>query len=235
MNEMPQFPREKLTTLETPIEYIPDLDELTFEYLDLSNMEEAKKFVGQVFAYEKQIAEDHIEKKAEIVDILPQREIGKDYRERYWIVRDENNKMIGITGFNELSGDEPDHCWLGWFALDPALRGKGLGRALLEKVETEALAAGKKELFIVTTDLPSMKGNAAFYEKEGCSVIAVIKKDTVEVKENVVSDAVLDAIQKDHGQLFAKTPKMQVYVWRKHLESIQADESNPVREQEKTL
>ena len=217
MPELRQFSRKKDTPLETPLDHKIEARELSFEPLSPDNAEEVEKLVDEVFAYEKGGAGIHVMVKSGVVEIVAPEKIGKDYNEHYWVVRDGEGKTVGITGFNEVSGDKAEHCWLGWFALIPELRGEGLGSALLEKVISEARSLKKEALYIVATDLSEMKGNEKFYDKNGCEVVEVIDKNGIHVeKETGLPREVVKAIQEDYNEDFIKIG-IKIFIRRKEL------------------
>jgi len=68
-----------------------------------------------------------------------------------------------------------DRTWeLWWIAVDPAYQGQGLGRALLEFVESRVRAAGGRLLLIETSSTPLYEPTRAFYLKEGYASVACI-------------------------------------------------------------
>lgn len=245
MNEMREFSRNNTSSLETPIDHGVEVHELRFEPLSPANAEEAEKLVDDIFSYEKGGAGIHILVKSGVVEIVAPEKAGKDYNEHYWVVRDAGNNIIGITGFNEVSGDNPEHCWLGWIGLHKDLRGKGIGASLLEKVVSETKSLGKKVLYIVTTNLPEMQGNKIFYEENGCEIVAVIEKSTIKILKNTgLSATIMKEIQNDHQALFEETekgketeeaPELKVFIWKKDL-TLEAETGKAKqRETEKTL
>ncbi len=61
--------------------------------------------------------------------------------------------------------DAPDHLWIESLAVDPALHGQGLGRALLAFAEAEARRRGFAELRLLTNE--AMTRNLALYARAG--------------------------------------------------------------------
>lgn len=223
-------------SLVTPVDQKVESSELVFEPLSPANAEEAMELVDKIFAYEKGGAGIHILVKSGVVEVVAPEKTGKDYKEHYWVVRNGNGRAIGITGLNEVSGDKAEHCWLGWHGLVPEMRGKGLGAILLERVVAEARSLGKRELFIVSTDLPEMQGNRKFYEKNGCEIVETIDKSNSRVhKDAGLSREIVREIQKDHQGLFEEMPEMKVFIWKKDLKSSTEDAKKDSRTLEKTL
>lgn len=61
-----------------------------------------------------------------------------------------------------------EHVWnLWWIGVVPGSHGQGVGRALLESVETDVRAAGGRLLIIETSSLPPLGRARAFYRRNG--------------------------------------------------------------------
>jgi D-alanine-D-alanine ligase len=61
-----------------------------------------------------------------------------------------------------------------WIAVDPEARGRGIGHALLRRVEAEASARGGRLLLIETSDLPIYAAARRLYETGGYRYEAVV-------------------------------------------------------------
>jgi len=61
-----------------------------------------------------------------------------------------------------------------WIAVDPAAQGRGVGRALLARVEAEVEACGGRLLLIETSDVPAYAAARRLYEAAGYSREAVV-------------------------------------------------------------
>jgi GNAT superfamily N-acetyltransferase len=96
--------------------------------------------------------------------------------ERWWVATDKAGEPLGIAGLYQYSADRPDHVWLNWFALRQDLQGTGFGVLMLEHTMAWARQGKKSKIFMLTDDHPSMQGNAKFYQREGCAVVAVLDK-----------------------------------------------------------
>lgn len=57
-----------------------------------------------------------------------------------------NRKLVGFISVHSYEGKP----MIGWLGVDPRLRGKGIGKQLLEKVENELLKFGYKDLKVET-------------------------------------------------------------------------------------
>jgi ribosomal protein S18 acetylase RimI-like enzyme len=75
----------------------------------------------------------------------------------------------GPSPFTQSSYD------LYWIAVDPAVQGAGVGRALLAGVESRVAAAGGKLLLADTAAKPSYARTRAFYEAAGYAAEARIR------------------------------------------------------------
>lgn len=102
------------------------------------------------------------------------------YRERIWIV-ESAGQIVGSVAIVEFSQEEAQ---LRWLLLHPDLRGRGLGRRLVEEALAFAREAGYSSVFLWTVDsLPAAAGlykSAGFREREkvthelwGCLVTEV--------------------------------------------------------------
>jgi GNAT superfamily N-acetyltransferase len=89
-----------------------------------------------------------------------------DYRQRIeaqeiWLFRDSGNVAVGILVLSAKS----DHLLLDNVAVDPAHHGKGIGRALIEFAEREAVRQGYREIRLYTHQ--KMHENIALYPHLG--------------------------------------------------------------------
>ena len=90
-------------------------------------------------------------------------------RLNYWILLDEKDKVIGVTGLYGYK-EIPEEVWLAWFCLDPNVRGKGLGRQLLEWTMTKAKEEGYKVFRLYTSTDPNEAPAQKLYESIGLKV-----------------------------------------------------------------
>lgn len=100
---------------------------------------------------------------------------------RVFAGRDGTGRVVAIGAFKPLADDGAElksmHC-------AAALRGQGLGRALLEHLRAEARAAGLKSLWLETGSAPSFAAARALYLSEGfvvCEPFADYAADPVSV------------------------------------------------------
>ena len=82
-------------------------------------------------------------------------------RERIWFV-DEDGELVGSIAIIEHSASVAQ---LRWYLLHPRLRGKGLGKRLMDDAIAFCRAAGYKKVFLWTVS--SLLTAARVYEKSG--------------------------------------------------------------------
>jgi D-alanine-D-alanine ligase len=86
-------------------------------------------------------------------------------------------EVAGAVAGYACFGETP--CTIGtydlyWIAVDPASQGSGVGRALLDAVETAVRGAGGRLLVIETASKPEYAATRAFYERCGLDLVARI-------------------------------------------------------------
>lgn len=82
-----------------------------------------------------------------------------------YLVIEGQGAVLGGGGFAPLEGADDDVCELRKMYFLPALRGRGMGRALIERVLREASAAGFRRCYLET--LASMKAAQRLYLQQG--------------------------------------------------------------------
>lgn len=82
----------------------------------------------------------------------------------YWVV-ECNGEIMGGGGFYPTKGLPEGYAELSKFHFRPALRGKGIGKRLLQLIERRAIKAGYTHLYIVS--YPQFGNAVAMYEKYG--------------------------------------------------------------------
>ncbi|MCS7221285.1 MAG: GNAT family N-acetyltransferase [Anaerolineae bacterium] len=90
-----------------------------------------------------------------------------------FLVYRESSRVVGFACFGPapLTKGTFD---LYWIAVDPASRGRGIGHALLERVEAEVQARGGRLLVVETSSTPAYAPARRFYEECGYHYAAVI-------------------------------------------------------------
>ncbi len=94
----------------------------------------------------------------------------------FWIAVDESGEALGISGLYRLRKDRHEAVWLGWYAVHPSARGKGVGGALLRYAVQAARDTGAAYLRLYTSDSRLIEGSEdaqGVYEKYGLKVKSV--------------------------------------------------------------
>ncbi len=89
-------------------------------------------------------------------------------RSRYFVL-ESNNKVLGGSGIQQLKGADLTICELQKMYIRREARGRGLGRALMERCLDFARDAGYKKCYLES--LPELKDALKMYEKAGFSYI----------------------------------------------------------------
>lgn len=85
----------------------------------------------------------------------------------YFILRNQDNEIVGSIGYYTCPKDEAEAAYVGWFSVDPKARNQGTGKALLSELESLAKIRGKKYLRLYTSDDPNEAAAQILYEKAG--------------------------------------------------------------------
>lgn len=88
----------------------------------------------------------------------------------FWVAISPDDEVHGIVGLYSMRKDRSDALWLGWFAVHPEARGKGLGGTLLRKAIEEARERDVKYLRLYTSDTDLIQGGDVaqeVYERYG--------------------------------------------------------------------
>ena len=80
-----------------------------------------------------------------------------------------NNHLLGGSGIIHTTGLDMDTCELVKLYLSPAARGKGIGKALMQKCLDEAKNAGYKKVYLET--MPELISAIPMYEQFGFSYL----------------------------------------------------------------
>lgn len=73
-----------------------------------------------------------------------------DARNRFFVLIDEEQKVVGCGGYGELAGKDGSICELRKMYLLPEARGHGLGKQLMDRCLREAKAAGYRQMYLET-------------------------------------------------------------------------------------
>lgn len=90
-----------------------------------------------------------------------------------FLVYREGPQVVGYTCFGPHPLTEGTFD-LYWIAVDPARRGQGIGRALLQRVEAEVVARGGRMLLVETSGSREYAPARRFYEENGYHYEAVV-------------------------------------------------------------
>jgi len=82
----------------------------------------------------------------------------------YWVI-EENDKLIGGAGIFPTSGLPSDTCELVKLYLYPEARGKGMGKALINKCLEKAKALGYENIYLES--MPELNQAVSLYERLG--------------------------------------------------------------------
>jgi ribosomal protein S18 acetylase RimI-like enzyme len=85
----------------------------------------------------------------------------------------DQGKLVGICGCGEEIGT--GRVWLGYFAVSPRFRNKGIGTKLLQYVEELIRKQGYEQIFIETYDHPRFYNARKLYEKFGYQRVGYIQ------------------------------------------------------------
>jgi ribosomal protein S18 acetylase RimI-like enzyme len=91
--------------------------------------------------------------------------------EYFVAVEDDTHNVTGTTGLYSLKSDETEAYWVGWYCVDPACRGRGIGSLLLDYIISEAKRRGKKFLRLYTSTHPNEAIAQIIYEQKGFRIV----------------------------------------------------------------
>ena len=80
---------------------------------------------------------------------------------------DETNAVRGTTGLYRYEKDAHEAVWVAWFCVDPAVRGRGVGQALIDHTVERARNAGFKKIRLYTSTDPNEETAQRLYERNG--------------------------------------------------------------------
>ncbi|MEK7175920.1 MAG: GNAT family N-acetyltransferase [Patescibacteria group bacterium] len=153
--------------------------------LSKENLEETIELAHKVFPLDA--AGENPPEKGFRKSLLPEEdreywEKNKLFRLNYWVLLDDrSDRVIGVTGLYAFS-DHKEEAWLAWFCIDPAERGKGLGRRLLEWTMTKAKEEGYSVFKLYTSTDPNEAAAQNLYESIGLKITEEQKDSESEYK-----------------------------------------------------
>jgi ribosomal protein S18 acetylase RimI-like enzyme len=86
--------------------------------------------------------------------------------DEFWLAAADRRALVGIVYCAAERMTEGTWNAL-LIAVDPAAQGRGVGRALMHRVEHDLAARGARLLIVETSELPAFEGTRAFYRRLG--------------------------------------------------------------------
>lgn len=139
------------------------------EPLSRENFDEAVRLANSVFNYEKSLPENAFMASIDDEKFKELKKTGAVFGKNleYFVVKNNDGKIIGTTGLYNKEDDAEDVIWLGWYCVDPNFRGQGYGQEILDLTISEARRRGKKYFRLYTSTRPEEKSANLMYEKNG--------------------------------------------------------------------
>jgi len=135
--------------------------------LNHNNLEEAKNLRNRTFNYIKKIEQDTLDASLDRKNYIKCYKNNEINFMKYYVLENNDNKIIGLTGiYNEIE-DEDDMCWIGWFCIDNNYRNLGLGKKLLDFSINKAKELNNKFLHLYTYDSKEFEAAINIYKKYG--------------------------------------------------------------------
>jgi GNAT superfamily N-acetyltransferase len=142
---------------------------LKLEPLSKENLKEALELAQKLFP-------DYIDRIEKVYEVSLEKNMVDPYWKtrrilEYWVGVDTiSGKIVVITGFYQKTEHDADEIWLGWFGVNPEIRGRGIGRQTLEWSINTARERGYKFLRLWTTTDPEEAIAQKLYDSVGLSV-----------------------------------------------------------------
>jgi len=133
--------------------------------LSISDLEHLKGIlVSTGFFYDSEI---------EIVRELVQENLQKGEEKSGYIfnIAEENGKPTAFTCYGKIPGTESSFD-LYWIAVHKSLRGKGIGKILMDMAVDDICKRGGKNIWIETASRPLYGPTRKFYLSYGCEIVA---------------------------------------------------------------
>lgn len=141
--------------------------DLSFELLSNKNYEEALLLAQRSFPDNRESI-----KKAYQRFLDPQKKYLDERRLlEYFVVKDlETNKIVAVTGLYNRKEYPENEVWLGWFCVDPDMRGGGIGRKVLVWTIKRAKELGFEKMKLYTSTDPNESIAQNLYESLGLKI-----------------------------------------------------------------
>ncbi len=116
-------------------------------------------------------SKDEIDVAVELVEERLQKGLSSGY---YFVFAEKEKEVIGYACFGPIPCTEGSYD-LYWIAVRNGLRGSGLGREILSKVEKKITAWGGRKIYVETSSRDQYSPTRAFYVKCGYREEAVLR------------------------------------------------------------
>jgi GNAT superfamily N-acetyltransferase len=104
----------------------------------------------------------------------------------YWVVLNLQKEVIGVTGLYQTPKDKKHAYWLDWTCVDPDIRGKGLGKQLLNFAIDRAKSYRIPYLRLYTSDLPDYAIAIRLYESLGFKLTSQKQEKYNQISSNTL-------------------------------------------------
>ena len=94
---------------------------------------------------------------------------------RSYYVLAEDSVARGVVGLHQYLWAPPENVWLAWFAVDPALHGRGRGAFLLDAITHKAKQLKYMKFFIETYSTPEFARAREFYRAKGFAQVGRVQ------------------------------------------------------------
>jgi ribosomal protein S18 acetylase RimI-like enzyme len=96
-----------------------------------------------------------------------------DHGGYFFLVYREEQRPLGYACYGPVALTQGTYD-LYWIAVDPDVQARGIGAALLARVESEVIALGGRMLLVETSGRPDYERTRRFYERQGYSRAATL-------------------------------------------------------------
>lgn len=94
---------------------------------------------------------------------------------RSYYVLDDGKAIAGVVGLHHYVWGPAENVWLAWFAVQPELRGTGVGKHLLAEIAALARRRGYTRLLIETYSTPEFSDARTFYSANGFGFAGLVR------------------------------------------------------------
>lgn len=131
---------------------------------------EDRRPIGTILRATGMFYEEEVLVALELVDIALSRPDQADY---VLLCAEDEDRLAGYACYGPVP--MTDRAWdLYWIAVDPALQGRGIGRALIEAMEKDLRRRGARKIFLDTSGRDAYTPTRRFYDTIGYTVAARI-------------------------------------------------------------